>query len=242
MLVFGHRGFSGVYPENTMLSFRKAVEVGADGIELDVHLSKDGELMVIHDEKLLRTTGKEGEVADYTRSELEAIKASKTQDDRYEATIPSFEEYCAFASKEKIVTNVEIKTGIRWYKDIERKTVEMVYRFHLEDRIIFSSFNWLSVVRCKSVAPEIPCGLLFEQGGQDVRYLACQAKDHGIEFLHPDYRLVDKAMREECRENGIGLNVWTVNKEEQMKQLMEWGVRGAISNYPDMCLRLLGRA
>jgi glycerophosphoryl diester phosphodiesterase len=239
MLVFGHRGFSGNYPENTILSFQKAAELGCDGMEMDVHLSKDGELVVIHDEALVRTTGKPGLVSDYTRSELERIKASRTKDDAYDVTIPSFEEYCAFASKHDYVTNVEIKTNRTWYPDIEKKTVDMVHQFGLEDRIIFSSFNWLSVVRCKSLAPEIPCGLLYENQG--IRHLAYQAKDHGLQFLHPDFQLLDDETVEECRKEGVGINVWTINTEERMRKLMAWNVRSVISNYPDMCLRMLGR-
>lgn len=239
MYVYGHRGFSGKYPENTMLAFQKAEELGCDGVELDVHLSKDGELMVIHDEKLLRTTGKEGVVSDYTRSELEHIKASKTKDDAYDVTIPSFEEYCAFARKSDMVTNIEIKTNRSWYVDIEQKTIEMIRRFGLEKKVIFSSFNWLSAVRCKTLAPEIPCGLLYEE--TPVRHLAYQAVDHSMQFLHPDYVLLNDEVVEECRRLGIGLNVWTINDEERMRKLMAWGVRGVITNNPDMCLRLLGR-
>ena len=83
MRVIAHRGWSGKYPENTMLAFRKAVEAGCDGIELDVHLSKDGEVMIIHDEALKRTSGMNGAVSEWTRSELEKISAGKTFNDDY---------------------------------------------------------------------------------------------------------------------------------------------------------------
>lgn len=240
MMVYAHRGFSGQYPENTMLAFEKALEIGADGLETDVHESKDGELMIIHDEALLRTTGKPGLVSDYTRSELEKIRASKTQQDRYEATIPSFEELCAWLGGNRLRVNVEIKTNRCWYPDIEKKAVAMVRRFGLEDRILFSSFNWLSVEKCHELAPEIPCGLLYE-GETAVRHLAYQAKDRGMRYLHPDFRLLDDECVAECRKTGVGLNVWTVNTEDRMQKLMDWGVDGVIGNYPDMALRLLGR-
>lgn len=240
MIVYAHRGFSGMYPENTMLAFQKALEAGADGVELDVHLSKDGELMIIHDEALARTTGKEGLVSDYTRSELEKIQASKTKDDAYQVTIPSFEEYCAFAKENPMVTNIEIKTNRSWYPAIEKKTVDMVRRFGLEKKVIFSSFNWLSIVRCRTLAPDIPCGLLYEN--QNVRHLAYQAVNHDMQFLHPDFQLLDDEAVKECRQLGIGINVWTINTEERMRKCMDWNLRGVISNYPDMCLRLLGRS
>ncbi|MDY4610959.1 MAG: glycerophosphodiester phosphodiesterase [Sphaerochaetaceae bacterium] len=240
MKVLAHRGFSGKYPENTMLAFQKALEAGADGVELDVHESSDGQLVVIHDELLVRTTGREGSVSDFTLKELTGIKASKTMEDRFDACIPSFEEYCDFASKNRMLTNIEIKTNRSWYRAIEKKTVEMVHAFHLEDRVIFSSFNWLSVVRVNELAPEIPCGLLYE-GQQAVRHLAYQAKDLGLRYLHPDFTLLDDEAVAECGATGVGLNVWTVNDRERMSKLMEWKVDGVISNYPDMCLQMLGR-
>ncbi len=240
MYVFGHRGFSGKYPENTMLSFQKAEEIGCDGVELDVHLSKDGQLMVIHDEKLCRTTGREGVVSDYTRGELERIKASRTKDDAFDVTIPSFEEYCDFASRSKMVTNIEIKTNRSWYQDIERKTWDMIKRFHLEEKVIISSFNWLSVVRFKTLAPEVPCGLLYEE--TPIRHLAYQAKDHGLQFLHPDFTLVTDEVVAECSGQHIGLNIWTINEKERMQKVIEWNARSVITNYPDMCLSMLGRA
>lgn len=239
MKVLAHRGFSGNYPENTMLAFTKAIEAGADGIELDIHESSDGKLVIIHDENLVRTTGVDALVSDLPLSELTRIRASKTKDDMFDAFIPSFEEFCDFASRNSFVTNVEIKTNNTWYQDIERKAVDMIKAFGIEDRIIFSSFNWISVMRAKQIAPEIPCGFLYEDRRHGL--LAAQAKEAGIQFLHPDYNLLDAKVVEECRKNGIGLNVWTINDKERMQQLIDWNVDSAISNYPDMCLQMLGR-
>ncbi len=239
MQVFAHRGFSGLYPENTMYAFVKALEAGADGIELDIHASKDGQLVIIHDEQLVRTTGCQGLVSDYTLEELTHIKASRTKDDAFDAYIPSLEEYCDFVSKNNLITNIEIKTNVSWYAQIEQQAVQMVRAFHLEDRVVFSSFNWLSVARCKALAPDIACGLLYE--GKNIQHLAYEAKDAGLQYLHPDYKLLNLETIDECRVSGVGLNVWTVNEEQQMRRLMELDVHGVISNYPDMCLRLLGR-
>ena len=146
MEIIAHRGYSGKYPENTMLSFRKAVEAGADGIELDVHLSRDGEVMIMHDEALKRTAGREGYIWDYTRAELEGISAGKTKDDSYGFTpVPSLEEYLSMIKPTGLYTNIELKTAPVYYPGIEEKTLELVSRFGLLDRIIFSSFNWLLV-------------------------------------------------------------------------------------------------
>ena len=240
MKVFAHRGFSGANPENTMLAFRKAIEAGADGIELDIHESSDGKLVIIHDESLIRTTGVDKLVSDLTLKELVRIKAAKTKDDAFETPIPSFEEFCDFmANNGLFITNVEIKTNNTWYQDIERKAIDMVRSFGLQDRIIFSSFNWISVMRAKQLAPEIECGFLYE--GQKHLHLAPQALEAGIQYMHPDYALLDDETVAECKRCNIGLNVWTINTEERMRQLMAWDVNTVITNYPDMCLRLLGR-
>ena len=239
MKVLAHRGFLGNYPENTMLAFRKAIEAGADGIELDIHESRDGQLVIIHDENLIRTTGTDALVSDLTLSELTKTRASRTKDDAFDTPIPSFEEFCEFASNGSFITNVEIKTNNQWYQDIERKAIDMVRAYGLQDRIIFSSFNWISVLRARELAPEIPCGFLYADNKH--MHLAPQTKDAGIQFMHPDFALLDDAIVAECRQNGIGLNVWTINEENQMRQLIDWDVNAAITNYPDMCLRLLGR-
>lgn len=244
MKVFAHRGFSGNYPENTMLAFRKAIEAGADGIELDIHESSDGQLVIIHDENLVRTTGIDGLVSDFTLNELTKIKASKTKDDAFEATIPSFEEFCDFMKDGSFITNVEIKTNNTWYPDIERKAVNMIKAYGLEKRIIFSSFNWISVMRAKQLAPEIECGYLYE--GQKHIHLAPETVEAGIQYMHPDFALLDDETVAECAKCDVGLNIWTINTEERMKQLIEWEdehhiINAVIGNYPDMCLRMLGR-
>lgn len=105
-LGFAHRGFSGKYPENTMLAFEKALEAGCDGIELDVQLSKDGVVMILHDESLKRTTGAGGYIWQYTKNELEKFE------------IPTLREYFELVKQEAIITNIELKTGINPYYKI----------------------------------------------------------------------------------------------------------------------------
>jgi glycerophosphoryl diester phosphodiesterase len=238
MKVFAHRGFSGKYPENTLLAFQKAAEVGADGIELDIHLSKDGQLMIIHDELLVRTTGKNGKVSDYTSHELTAINAGKTFKDSFGMTpIPRFEEYCEFLQTNMLFTNVEIKTNNIYYPQIEEKALAAIRHYHLEDRVIFSSFNWLSVIRIKQLEKAIPCGLLY--GDVSMQNIGTLARTCGIEYCHPCIDLVDDELVKNCKDQQVGLNVWTVNDPKQIEALNHWQVASAISNFPDMCLDLL---
>ena len=229
MDIIAHRGYSGKYPENTMLSFSKAVENGADAIELDVHLSRDGEVMIIHDEALKRTTGRDGAVYDYTRSELEKINAGRTKNDEFGFTpIPSLEEYLTAIKDTALYTNIELKTAPVYYPGIEEKTISLIQRFNLDGRIIFSSFNWLSVLRVRQIAPQFPVGLLFD--GMMLKNIGNEMKAMGIECYHPSFRILSGEAVEELHENGRRINVWTVNDETSMLQCRDWGIDGLITN------------
>ena len=146
MKVMAHRGYSGVYPENTMLSFREAVKVGCDAIEMDVHETRDGRLVVIHDERLDRTTDGSGRVCDHSFAELQQVNAAACYKGKYAPEhIPSFDEYCEWASGESVGHNIEIKTDKIYYHDIERKIWATIERYGLEKKVMFSSFNHISL-------------------------------------------------------------------------------------------------
>lgn len=238
MKIIAHRGFSGVYPENTMLAFRKAIEIGADGIELDVHLSKDGQVMIIHDEALKRTTGLDGVISDYTREELEKISAGKTKNDEFGFTpIPSLEEYLAFMAEHKDkFTNIELKTAPVYYPEIEEKTLELVRKFDLEKNIIYSSFNWLSIERMQRLGTISETGLLFS--GMKLYNQAHIIKSLGINYFHPDFNDLTDEIVKSYLDNKVGLNVWTVNEIEDMKVCLSWDIDGLITNFPDRAISI----
>ncbi len=237
MDVIAHRGMSGTYPENTMLAFRKAYEAGADGIELDVHLSRDGEVMIMHDESLKRTAGIDSLLMEHTRAELESISAGKTKDDSYGFTpVPSLEEYLSWVKDTGLYTNIELKTAPLYYPGIEEKTIALVRRFSLEDRIIFSSFNWLSVIRARQIAPEIVSGFLIES--PRIHNIGNLIRSTGMECYHPAFSLLSDGAVRELRENGVRINVWTVNSEDEIRKCMEWGVDGLITNYPERAIAI----
>ena len=237
MKVIAHRGFSGSFPENTMLAFSKAVECKADGIELDVHLSKDGEVMIMHDEALCRTTGRSGIVSDYTRSELERIGVGKSGDGSWNTspTIPSLEEYLETIG-DKVITNIELKTAPLYYPGIEEKTASLIRRFSLEDRVIISSFNWLSVLRMQRIAPELKYALLFS--GVELVDMGVLFSDMGISYYHPDHRLLSDALIADLHAHGVGVNAWTVNEEDRMRWCLEHGCDSVITNFPDVARRV----
>ena len=240
MIVWAHRGFSSRYPENTMVAFEAARNAGADGIETDVHLTKDGEVVVIHDENLLRTTGVDKKVCDCTLSEITKIKASKTMDDKFDAYVPSFEEFCAFIKESGMKANVELKTGVIYYPGIEEKVASLIRKYGIEDKVIFSSFNPLSLVIMQKYLPECKMGFLFTNP-INIKHISYLAKEVGFSFLHPEYKVISEEMLNEAKACGLGINAWTINDPEEVRNLMAWGVEGTITNDPKMCLKAIGR-
>lgn len=238
MLNIAHRGFSGKYPENTMLAFRKAIEAGADGIELDVHYTKDGQLVIIHDEEIDRTCDGKGFVCDFTYEELQQFDASAGFRGVYGVNrIPTLREYFELVKPlPKFITNIELKTGINVYPGIEKMVLDMIKEFGLEDRIIISSFNHFSVTRFKALCPEMKCGFLE---GDWIIDFGSYAKKNGVEFVHPRFNTVIEETAKEIADNGIGINTWTVNTEDEVRRLYALGVNAVISNYPDMVKKVM---
>lgn len=238
MLNLGHRGFSGRYPENTMLAFEKAAQAGADGAELDVQFSKDGSLVVIHDEAVDRTTDGKGLVRELTLKELKKLDASASFKGVYGINrIPTLREYFDFAkSTPGFITNIELKTGIYEYPGIEEAVLEMIEEYGLRDRIIISSFNYFSVLRMKKLCPEIKCGFLEESR---VAGFGSYTRSHGVECVHPMHWCLTPETVKEIKENGIEINTWTVNDAAEAERLYALGVDSVIGNYPDTVGELL---
>ena len=234
---FAHRGFSGKYPENTILAFQKALDEGVDGIELDVQLTSDGEVVIIHDEKVDRTTDGEGTVVSYTLEELKKLDASYIYSGQMGFNpIPTLREYFDLVKNSSIVTNIELKTGINEYPGLEEKVYALIKEYHLEDRIIISSFNHYSVLRMKAIAPELSYGFLSDTW----IYNAGQyTKSYGVDCYHPLFLQLKQEIVDEIKAAGLVINTWTVNTEEQIRDLYAKGVDTVIGNYPDLTARVL---
>ncbi len=235
--IFGHRGFSGKYPENTMLAFRKAVEAGVDGMEFDVQLSKDGEIVIIHDEKVDRTTDGKGNVRDMTLAELKKLDASAAFKGVYgKNEIPTLREYFDYIKDKDIISNIELKTGVFVYPGIEKKVCDLIAEYGLEEKIILSSFNHETIMRCAEVAPEIKRGFLSEDWLVNFgRY----AEENGAACCHPNCICLHEENVKEMHDRGREINTWTVNEPEDIKRLSSLGVDALIGNYPDRMVELL---
>ena len=230
---FAHRGFSGRYPENTLLAFEMACKTpGCDGIELDVHLTKDGEVVIIHDEKIDRTcvNGK-GYVLQYTYEELKQFDVSYKFAGQCEVQhIPTLRAYFELVKQYNIVTIIELKTGILEYPGIEQKVWDIIQEYNMKEKVIISSFNHFSVKRMKEICPDVKCGLLTESWLLDSgKYV----KEAGMECFHPHYLSLSEAEVAQLKEKEITINTWTVNEKDDIREMIKKGVDGVIGNYPD---------
>ncbi|WP_308008955.1 glycerophosphodiester phosphodiesterase [uncultured Fusobacterium sp.] len=234
---FAHRGFSGKYPENTMLAFKKAIEFGADGIELDVQLTKDEEIVIIHDETIDRTTNGKGLVSDYTYEELCKFDASFIYHGQMGFNkIPTLREYLELVKDKNIVTNIELKTGILEYIGIEEKVWELIQEYKIEKKVIISSFNHYSILRMKELAPDLKYGLLSESW---LINAGKYAHDLGIQCYHPIHYNLTPEIINEIKKYGIEINTYTVNKESDIRYLIEKGIDIIIGNFPDLTGELI---
>jgi glycerophosphoryl diester phosphodiesterase len=232
MKVYAHRGLSGLYPENTMVAFQRAAEAKFDAIELDVQLSRDGQVVIIHDETVDRTTDGSGLVMSYSLADLRRFDASRVRPQSVgRASIPSFEEYCEWASSDPSVhTNIEIKSSLIFYPGLEEKTFGIIQKYHLEERVFFSSFNHLSLVLLQRIAPGVPLGLLAEEQGLVNAGSLCSR--FGFNYFHPALPTVTEESVAECHEHGVGVQVWTVDAREDWDRMTAAKVDAVFSNFP----------
>lgn len=227
-----HRGYSKEYPENTMLAFRKAIEAGCNAIELDVHQSKDGHMMIFHDEELLRTTKISGYIRDFTSQELQNMDASILFKGVHENNrIPTLEEYFEFIRDQQITTVIELKNNVFIYPDMEERIIEMIKHYDLDEKVILCSFSRNSIIKCHHIEPEIETALITDywlhKGGS-------VAKSIGATYIHPRHRFLQPWVLREMKRSGIFIQPWTVDSSRRMKSLIRSGVHGIITNDPKL--------
>lgn len=237
LINFAHRGASAVCPENTMAAFAKGLELGATGIETDVQMTKDGKLVLIHDESVTRTTGAEGLVQDYTYEELSKLDAGSWFGEAFQGErIPLLEELLELTKSHGTIVNIELKNGHIQYPELEKRVIEVVRNYKMSEQIVISSFNHYSLVECKNIDPDIRTGLLYGEGLYKPWEYAKLAK---ADALHAYHQAVLPEWVEEAQQSGVVYHPWTVNTEERMKDLIHAKVAGIITDYPDVLNRLL---
>ncbi|WP_042346092.1 glycerophosphodiester phosphodiesterase [Bacillus massiliigorillae] len=234
--VFAHRGSAGTHPENTMISFLEAEKVGADGIELDVQLSKDGEVVVIHDEQLDRTTNGKGNVKDYTLQELKSLDASyKFPQSNTSVQIPTLEEVFIMLLNNSMILNIELKNSVFLYPGLEEKVISLIKQYNLQDRIILSSFNHYSLVYCYRLAPDIETAPLYRDG----LYMPwVYAKAIHAKAIHPSIKAAPNEIIKASMAAGVAVRPYTINSEEQMRMLFKINCSAIFTDYPQKAISL----
>ncbi len=222
--VIAHRGASAEIPGNTISAFKKAIEIGADMIELDVHASKDGHLVVIHDFTVDETTNGTGAVAELTLKELKELVVEDVE------KIPTLEEVFKLA-KGKIDINVEIKA-----EGIEEKVVELIRDYKLEKNVLISSFNLPAIKKIKEIAPELKTAALISTPVEDILNVL---KEYNADGVNPFFVMVNEDFVEEIHNAGYILYPWTVDDEDMMQYLIELGVDGIITDVPEILIDIL---
>lgn len=240
-LVIAHRGASDEAPENTLASFERAIEMGADAIELDVKLSADGEAVIIHDDTVDRTTDGTGTVAEMTLAQLKQLDAGAPFDPKFTGEhIPTLREVIDLVDGRAIIF-IELKTVSLTPTDLEGTVIDIVNETDTADKTILISFNPFSLIAAKRKTSEIPLGLLYTD--ETSAYL----RDRWFApFIHPEALLPRRQMVtlehvQEMRDRGHPVFVWTVDEPEDMEEIIGMGVEGIITNRPDVALQILGR-
>ncbi len=241
LIIIAHRGGSKLAPENTLAAFKNAMTLGVDMIEIDVILSKDKEVVVIHDDRIDRTTNGSGIVKEMNLSEIQKYSAGDWFDSKYkDEKIPTLNQVMNLING-KVKLLIEIKGGDEEYPGLENKVIEIIEKYNAFNWVIVQSFNEQTVLRVKKGNKKIITFYLLGKNG--VQYLEELQKIDRIENkydgLAPNYNLVNKTNLEMIKNHGLKCFVWTVNELDIMKEMIKLKVDGIITDSPNQLKELL---
>jgi glycerophosphoryl diester phosphodiesterase len=218
MLKVGHRGARAYEPENTLRSYRRALELGVNAVELDVRMTRDGEVVVIHDAEVDRTTNGKGLVSQLTLKEIKQLNTEKDE------KIPTLEEALDFLDK-KVKVLIELKeTGF------EEKVLRAVQKRGLEENVVIVSFLEDALRKVRELNGKVETGLIYVKHKNPVK----AASDLKASYLLPLYRFTHAADVQKAHQNGLKVVVWTINKPEEVADYVKKGVDGITSDMPDI--------
>lgn len=226
-----HRGASGYFPENTRLAFEKAIEAGADMIEMDCQLTRDGHIVVFHDERLKRTAGVRGTVRSKSLEQLKQLDVGqwKKKSFRGERVLTLEEVLSIIAGK------VDLCLDIKQFNDsqpgIEIKILFTLSHYDYLDQTIFSSFNYHCLDRIRELAPEARIGVIYGKGIKEDPFGA--AERLGASSIHVQKEVATRPFLDRAWEAGLDIHVWTVNKIPEMEKFAALRVQGIVSDYPE---------
>ncbi len=234
-LVYGHRGADIEAPENTLPSFRLAKEIGAYGIEMDIHTTKDNEIIVMHDEFLDRTTNGNGWVHNYTLEQIKKLDAGQKFDKRFKGTkIPTLNE--VFDAVGDIHYYIEIKHGSNYYPNIEEKLLNLIDDHGLKNNVQIISFDFDSLSKIRQLDKTISIGPLFSN---PISWFIPISKKLNADWIQPSISFLDKASVDLAHDNKLKVAVWTVDTEELVNLSVKSGVDSITTNDPRKVIKIL---
>ena len=236
-LIWAHRGSIRSAAENTMPAFEQAIRDGADGIEIDLQRTNDGELVIMHDEQTDRTTGVSGWVYDSSWSKLSKLNAAAYKPQLAAAKIPRLSDLLDLIRTTNLTLNIELKNGLVLAEGIEKQAWDLITQFGMQERICFSSFNHYSMRIMRGISDQAVCGLLYQSGIVDPWLYAQRV---GAQAIHPHWanlRIPDLAQN--CQEAGILINAWTINNPDKIKMAASLGINAIITDKPDLAKKLI---
>lgn len=239
-IIVAHRGASSLAPENTLAAVRKGIEVGAQWIEIDVHQTSDHHLVVLHDEKLDRTTNGSGAVNQYTLAEVRRLDAGSWFSAEFSGErIPTLQEVLE-ATKDKAILLIELKGS-----NIEGPTIELIREMNMENQVVIQSFDHDAVANAKALAPEIPTMLLIKEPSFAsnpqiaAKWMVKRAEKKNADGIGIRFSYLTNDLVKLAGERGLAVFPWTVNTEGDLLAAIEMGVDGIITNYPQTLKGLL---
>ncbi|GAA0609327.1 glycerophosphodiester phosphodiesterase [Virgibacillus siamensis] len=232
--IIAHRGASRSAPENTMSAFEHAYQSGAEGIETDVQLTKDNVPVLMHDERLNRTTNSSGYLKDYTFSQLQQLDAGSWFSRKYSGEkILSLDELLQWAHNKSLYLNIELKNNKIDYKNLENIVVDMISQFRLQNCTTISTFNPKSVERLSAITKQTGIALLTSKRRRNP---VENAKQLGASAVHIKYRLLSKRLIQQCKRENMRVRVYTVNRPSRMKRCFFYRCDGIFTDIPDQAL------
>lgn len=246
-LVISHRGANRYAPQNTLPAFKKACELGTDGFETDVHITKDGKIVLCHNYTIDATSDGCGEISNKTLADLKGYDFGKYFSNKFKGTeIPTIDEFLSFVETTNItVLNIEIKSPKQNETAIVRETLKAVHEHGLDEKLLISSFDPKLLMEAKQLDKNCKTGFLYAPNSKTLLQMGWKplkfCKEIGADAVHPHFLFVNEAYVEKAHKMGLQVNPWTVDSEKTIDKMIDLGVDGIITDFPDVVTGKLSR-